>query len=121
MSEFQDFLRRQFVHVAIGEFKSGKFAEAQALYERAVETYRQGFKAAYLLQEPGTDRGISVIFWESVEEMDANQTEAEHQAILKKMAPLFVQAPKTAIYEVVSEMKPIEEQTADAMPQPQSA
>ena len=106
MSEFQDFLRRQFAHVAIGEFKPGKFAEAQSLYEQAVGTYQQGFKGAYLLQEPGTDRGISVIFWESVDEMDANQQESPHQAILKKMAPLFAQAPTTTVYEVVSEFEP---------------
>lgn len=110
MSEFQDFLRRQYAHVAIGEFKPGKFAEAQNLYEQAVSTYRTGFKAAYLLQEPGTDRGISVIFWESVEEMDAGEHEATHQAILKKMAPLFAQVPTTTIYEVVSEIQPAVEE-----------
>lgn len=112
MSEFQDFLRRQYAHVAIGEFKSGKFAEAQALYEQAVGTYRDGFKGAYLLQEPGSDRGISVIFWESVDEMDDNQHKAQHQTILKKMAPLFTHAPTTTIYEVVSELSPASEEEA---------
>ncbi|HIK56734.1 MAG TPA: antibiotic biosynthesis monooxygenase [Synechococcales cyanobacterium M55_K2018_004] len=108
MSDFHDFLRRQFVHVAIGEFKPGKFSEAQALYEQAVATYGEGFKGAYLLQEPGTDRGISVIFWESVDDMDRHQTEATHKAILKKMGPLFSETPKIAIYEVVSELQPSE-------------
>jgi heme-degrading monooxygenase HmoA len=119
MSEFQDFLRRQYAHVAIGEFKPGKFAEAQALYEQAVSTYHHGFKGAYLLQEPGSDRGVSVIFWESMDEMDASQTEGHHQAILKKMAPLFVHAPTTAIYEVVSELQPTEaEDVPGAIAQP---
>jgi heme-degrading monooxygenase HmoA len=113
MSEFGDFLRRQYAHVAIGEFKPGKFAEAQELYEKAVSTYRQGFKHAYLLQQPGTDQGISVIFWDSVDQMDAGQHEALHQEILKQMAPLFVQTPTTDIYEVVSELKPsVEEKQA---------
>jgi heme-degrading monooxygenase HmoA len=106
MSEFHDFLKRQSVHVAIGEFKPGKFAEAQALYEQAVATYQQGFKRAYLLQQQGTDRGISIIFWDSVDEMDANYNEKIHKEILKQMAPLFSQAPVTSVYEVVSELKP---------------
>lgn len=105
MDDFHDFLKHQQAHVAIGEFKPGKLGEIQHLYEQAVATYGQGFKGAYLLREAGSDRGISVIFWESVDDMNANQTEA-HEAILKKMAPLFAQSPTTAIYEVVSELKP---------------
>lgn len=105
-SDFHDCLKRQLVHVAIGEFKPGRFAEAQQLYEQAVSTYQHGFKGAYLLQEPGTDRGISVIFWDSVDEMDMNQAQEQHRAILRKMTPLFVNLPKIAIYEVVSEITP---------------
>lgn len=116
MSEFQDFLRRQFAHVAIGEFKPGKFAEAQRLYEQAIATYQHGFKGAYLLQEPGTDRGISVIFWESVDDMSTNQSEAPHQEILKKMSPLFAHAPTTEVYEVVFEQKPANNGQADGVP-----
>lgn len=111
MSEFTDFLRRKFVHVAIGEFKPGKFAEAQELYEQAVATYRSGFEGAYLLQQSGSDRGISVIFWDSVDEMNEGQSEAIHQEILKKMAPLFVQTPDTSIYEVVSEIQPAKQES----------
>jgi heme-degrading monooxygenase HmoA len=108
MSEFHDFLKRQFAHVSIGEFKPGKFAEAQHLYEQAVSTYTHGFKGAYLLRDPGSDKGISVILWESVEDMTASQSEI-HQAILKKMAPLFVQIPEVYMYEVVSEIQPSDE------------
>jgi len=107
MSDFQDFLKREFTQVAIGEFKPGKMAEVKKLYEEAVATYSQGFKGAYLLQEPGTEKGISVIFWESAEDMAVNQSEAA-QEILKKMAPLFAKAPTTALYEVVCEIQPPE-------------
>lgn len=107
MSEFQDFLRRTFAYVAIGEFKSGKFEEAQQLYEEAVATYGEGFKGTYLLREPGTDRGISVIFWESPADMEANRSEA-HELILKKMAPLFAKTPTTAFYEVMCDIQPPE-------------
>lgn len=105
MEDFHDCLKHQYAHVAIGEFKPGKLGEVQQLYEQAVATYGQGFKGAYLLREAGSDRGISVIFWESIEDMDANQSDG-HEAILKKMAPLFAQNPTTAMYEVVSELEP---------------
>lgn len=105
MSDFQDFLKREYAYVAIGEFKPGKFNEVRHLYEEAIATYTQGFKGAYLLQEPGTDNGVSVILWESVEEMEANQSE-EYQAILKKMTPLFAKTPRTAVYELVSHITP---------------
>jgi heme-degrading monooxygenase HmoA len=109
MSEFLDFLRHKFAYIAIGEFKPGKFEEAKQLYEKAVSTYVQGFKGAYLLQKPGTDEGIAVIFWEDVSDMEANKSEA-YEAILQEMAPLFSQAPKTDFYELVSEIQPTPEE-----------
>lgn len=105
MSEFQDFLRRTFAYVAIGEFKSGKFEEAQRLYEEAITSYGEGFKGTYLLQEPGTDRGISIIFWESAADMEANRTDT-HERILKQMSPLFAKAPTVSFYEVVYDLPP---------------
>ncbi len=58
MSEFLDFLRHQFAYIAIGEFKPGKFKEAEQLFEKAVATYATGFKGAYLLQLPNKLFGI---------------------------------------------------------------
>ena len=106
--DFQDFLKRQYTQVTVGEFKPGKFEEARTIYEAAVSTYRDGFKGAYLLQEPGTDRGVSVIFWESIDEMEANEHEENYRNILKKMSPLFDRAPTTALYEVVCTIEPNE-------------
>lgn len=105
MSEFHDFLKHKFAYVAIGEFKPGKFQQAENLYDQAVSTYDQGFKGAYLLQEEGTDRGIAIILWESVEDMEANRSEA-NQALLEQMTPLFAKPPSVAFYEVVSEIPP---------------
>ncbi|NEO15885.1 MULTISPECIES: antibiotic biosynthesis monooxygenase [unclassified Moorena] len=105
MTEFLDFLKHKYAYVAVGEFKPGKFQEAQDLYEKAVSTYIQGFKGAYLLQEPGTDRGIAVIFWESIADMEDNQSEA-YEAILNQMSHLFTKAPTTSFYEVCSEIQP---------------
>lgn len=103
MNDFQDFLTHDCAYVAIGEFKPGKFAEARNLYEEAVSTYAHGFKGAYLLQEPGTDRAISIVLWKSIDDMEASQTEL-YASILKKMGPLFVGTPTTQIYEVVCEI-----------------
>lgn len=106
MSDFHDFLKRQYAYVAIGEFKPGKFEEAKNLYEQAVATYtKQGFDGAYLLQEPGTDKGIAIIFWESAADMEANKS-AAHEALLEKMGHLFVKPPVTNFSEVVSEIEP---------------
>lgn len=103
MSDFRDFLNHKCAQVAIGEFKMGKFEEAQHLYQEAVSTYAQGFQGAYLLREKGTDRGISIILWESEELMQANENDA-YKAILKKMAPLFSESPTINSYEIVSEI-----------------
>ena len=103
MTEFLDFLRHKYAYVSIGEFKPGTFAEARQLYETAVSTYAEGFKGAYLLQEPGTDRGIAVILWENVGDMDAHHSEI-YEAALKKISHLFSTPPTTAFYEVCSEI-----------------
>lgn len=115
MSEFLDFLKHKFAYVAIGEFKPGKFEEAKQLFEKAVSTYRQGFKGSYLLQEPGTDRGIAIIFWDNIEDMDTeiNQTEAYHD-IMNQMAHLFAKSPNTAFYEVCSEVHCSEQEISEA-------
>ena len=103
MSDFQDFLKRDYAHITIGEFKPGKFAEAEKLYEEAVAAYGKGFRAAYLLQDPDSNRGISVILWDSLETLTQENQDEVHQAIFKKMAPLFTQLPEAKVYEVVYE------------------
>ena len=105
MSDFLDFLKHKFAYVAIGEFKPGRFAEAQQLYERAVATYSHGFNGAYLLRESDSDRGIAVIFWNSREDMEAHQTQA-HEEILRQMGHLFVTPPQLSFYQVCSEVLP---------------
>ena len=99
MVDFHDRLSHPFASVAIGEFKSGRFEEAQQLYEKAVSTYRDGFQGAYLLREPDSDRGMSVIFWETQAAMDASKGEV-HDAILRQMNPLFAARPLLDNYEI---------------------
>lgn len=103
MSEFLDFLKHKYAYVALGEFKPGRFAEAQQLFVKAVATYTKGFRGAYLLQQPGTDRGIAIIIWNKIDDMQDNQTEA-YKAILQEMSPLFATAPNTSFYEVCNEI-----------------
>nr|WP_290225121.1 antibiotic biosynthesis monooxygenase [Trichocoleus desertorum] len=104
MTDFNDCLNHRIAQVAIGEFHSGTFAEAKRLYDEAVATYGEGFKEAYLLQEQGTDKGISVILWDSEDSMKANVNDA-YKSILKKLLPLFVSPPSLRTYEVVSEVR----------------
>ncbi len=104
MSDFQDCLKRECVHVAVGEFKPGKFDQAQHLYEQAVATYADGFKGAYLLRDPDSDRGVSVIFWDSVEHMEEATQAETHSQILKQMTPLFTQLPDARVYEIVCQI-----------------
>jgi heme-degrading monooxygenase HmoA len=103
MSDFLDRLHHKYAYVATGEFKPGCFAEARQLYEKAVSTYGEGFKGAYLLQEPGSDRGIAVILWESPDVMESHHNTIYDQA-LKRIAHLFVEPPTTSFYEVCSEI-----------------
>ncbi|MEA5468120.1 antibiotic biosynthesis monooxygenase [Spirulina sp. 06S082] len=103
-AEFMDFLKHNYAYVAIGEFKPGKFAEAERLFANAVSTYTHGFKGAYLLrEEPNTDKGIALILWDNIEDMDSNRNET-HEKILKDMAHLFVSPPTTSFYQVSSEI-----------------
>ncbi len=99
MFDFHDRLSHPYASVAIGEFKTGRFEEAQQLYEKAVSTYSDGFQGAYLLREPDSDRGMSVIFWDTQEAMDASKGEI-HDAILRQMNPLFAATPLLENYEI---------------------
>ncbi|MEA5419872.1 antibiotic biosynthesis monooxygenase [Spirulina sp. CCNP1310] len=105
MSEFLDFLKHKYAYVAIGAFKPGRFNEAEQLFVKAVSTYSEGFEGAYLLQKPGTDEGIAVIFWDNLEDMDANRNDL-HEALIKEMGHLFAGPPETCFYEVASEVQP---------------
>jgi hypothetical protein len=112
--EFMDFLKHKYAYVAIGEFKPGRFPEAQRLFEKAVSTYKDGFKGSLLLQKPGTDEGIAVIKWTSIEDMDTYQDEA-YQKILAEIAHLFATSPITSFYEISSEIGGYEPSTISVL------
>lgn len=103
MSDFLDCLKHKYAYVAIAEFKPGCFPEARQLFEKAVSTYQEGFEGAYLLQEPDSDRGIAVIFWDEPGDMEAHRS-AAYSAALERIEHLFASPPKTGFYEVCSEL-----------------
>ena len=111
MVDFHDRLSHPYASVAIGEFRAGRFEEAQQLYEKAVSTYRDGFQGAYLLREPDSDRGMSVIFWETQAAMDASKGEV-HDAILRQMNPLFAARPLLDSYEIACSVQASEDEPA---------
>jgi heme-degrading monooxygenase HmoA len=102
-AEFFDCLQHKHAYVALAEFKPGRFADAQRLYEKAISTYKDGFKGAFLLRKPNSEEGIAVILWKTLEDMEANQTDV-HRKILEEMGPLFNAPPVTNVYEVCSEV-----------------
>lgn len=106
VQEFNNCLKHKIAYVAIGEFKPGRFSQAQTLYEKAVSQYSEGFKGAFLLQKIGTesDKGIAMILWENIEDMENNQTETGKK-IMTEMNQLFASPPETDFYEVCSEIK----------------
>lgn len=105
MDDFHDCLHHPVVHVVAGEFKPGQFETAQRLYAEAIATYRQGFHRAYLLREPGSDRGLSIILWNSWDDMDEQQRDAAHQRILQQMGSLFQQRPHSRVYELACQIE----------------
>lgn len=105
MQEFNNCLKHKVAYVAIGEFKPGHFSQAQTLYEKAVSSYTEGFKGAFLLQKTGTDKGIAMILWDNIEDMDNNQSDLSKK-ILAEMTPLFAAPPEIDFYEVSSEIQP---------------
>ncbi|AMA08780.1 MULTISPECIES: hypothetical protein [Cyanophyceae] len=107
MQGLNDCLRHKVAYVAIGEFKPGRFAQAQTLYEKIVSSYSEGFQGAFLLQKmgPNSDQGIAMILWDNIEDMDKNQTELS-QKIMAEMNPLFAEPPETDFYQVCSEVQP---------------
>ncbi|MEM6517947.1 MAG: antibiotic biosynthesis monooxygenase [Cyanobacteria bacterium P01_C01_bin.70] len=106
MTDFLDCLQHKYAYVAFGEFKPGCFSEARQLYEKAVSTYSDGFEGAYLLQEPDSDRGIAIIFWDNPGDMDEHHSKI-YDETLSKISHLFVEPPKTGFYEVCSEIMPL--------------
>ncbi|MEM9117279.1 MAG: antibiotic biosynthesis monooxygenase [Cyanobacteria bacterium P01_D01_bin.6] len=106
MTDFLDRLKHKYAYVAIGEFKPGCFSEARQLYEKAVSTYTDGFDGAYLLQEPGSDRGIAIILWDNPGDMESHHTKL-YDETLNKISHLFAEPPQTAFYEVCSEIMPM--------------
>lgn len=102
-TDFTDFLKHKQAYIAIGEFKPGRFSEARQLYEQAVATYDDGFQGAYLFQEPGTDRGIAVILWDNVGNMEAHHTPT-YDKIVRELSGLFAAPPEIKFYEVCSEI-----------------
>ncbi len=103
MSAATEQLKHKMAYVAIGEFKPGMFSKAQELYEKAVSTYKEGFKGSFLLNKTGTDEGIAIIMWNDASDMADNESEI-YRELLEQMNKLFVKPPVTDFYEICSEI-----------------
>ena len=85
------------------QIQTGKTDEAIGIYRDAVVPVAkemQGFKAAFLLTDPNTGKGISVTLWETEADMTAGETSSYLQDQIAKFAAVFVEPPVVERYEV---------------------
>ena len=80
-----------------------KVEETTSIYRDSVvpaAKAQQGFHAAYMLVDPATGKGMSITLWETVADLEANETSGFYQQQLAKFAPLFTAPPTRETYEV---------------------
>jgi heme-degrading monooxygenase HmoA len=80
-----------------------KIDEANSIFRDSVIPAAQaqkGFRAAYLLVDSATGKGMSITAWDSLEDLQANESSGFYQEQLAKFAPLFTAPPTRETYEV---------------------
>ena len=89
--------------VVILQIQPGKTDEAIGIYRDSVAPVAkemQGFKAAFLLTDSNTGKGISVTLWETEADMTAGESSSYLQDQIAKFAAVFVEPPAVEHYEV---------------------
>jgi heme-degrading monooxygenase HmoA len=80
-----------------------KIDEANSIFRDSVIPAAQaqkGFRAAYLLVDNATGKGMSITAWDSLEDLQTNESSGFYQEQLAKFAPLFTAPPTRETYEV---------------------
>jgi heme-degrading monooxygenase HmoA len=80
-----------------------KIDEANSIFRDSVIPAAQaqkGFRAAYLLVDSATGKGMSITAWDALEDLQANESSGFYQEQLAKFAPLFTAPPTRETYEV---------------------
>ena len=92
-----------FARVTIIQVKSNKLDETIKIYEESVNPERKaqkGSRAAYLLTDRKTGKGIAITLWDSEEDAIANEQSGYYQEQLNKFKDVFAAPPVREGYEV---------------------
>ena len=92
-----------FARVTIIQVKSNKLDETIKIYEESVNPERKaqkGSRAAYLLTDRKTGKGIAITLWDSEEDAIANEQSGYNQEQLNKFKDVFAAPPVREGYEV---------------------
>lgn len=85
------------------QIQSEKIDEANSIFHDSVIPAAQaqkGFRAARLLVDSAPGKGMTITAWDSLEDLQANESSGFYQEHLAKFAPLFAAAPTRETYEV---------------------
>lgn len=92
--------------VTSGQVQAGTADEVTRINQEVLRAYQaqQGFKGALLLTDNDTGRVLSIIFWETPQDMVANETSGSYQEQSGKLAALFTSPPTREVYEVSAQV-----------------
>jgi heme-degrading monooxygenase HmoA len=85
-----------FARVITVQAQPGKIEEAAMIYSDSIipaAKQQKGFKAAMLLTDPDTGKGISITLWETEADQKASDASGYVAKQLEKIAPLMAAAP----------------------------
>ncbi|MFW6131649.1 MAG: antibiotic biosynthesis monooxygenase family protein [Candidatus Aminicenantaceae bacterium] len=93
------FARLTNFHIDVKMFKKGA-----NMYEKSVvpaARLQKGYKGAMLLGNPKTGEGVSITFWESEKDAEANEQNQYYQNQLVKFITAFTNPPTRQGFEVL--------------------
>jgi heme-degrading monooxygenase HmoA len=88
------------------QVQPGKWDEAERLYRALGPLWKEqkGFKGAYLLGDRDASKAISVTFWETMADLEANEASGWYQEQIAKFGATFAGPPVMEHYEVTVEV-----------------
>lgn len=92
-----------FARLSICRMKPEDMDEAMKLYKESVipvAKSQRGFSGVYYLNDLKTGKMITITFWDTVEDIIANEEGGYYQDQLDKFKDIFTEPPLREIYEV---------------------
>lgn len=92
-----------YARVSIARAQPGKLDEVIAIHRDSVLPacrQQQGFRGLYLLQDPHTNHGMTITFWETQGDLQGGESSGYYQAQVAKITDLLSVPLVHATYEV---------------------